>query len=72
VTDTDVEALAWQFLSSDYASETYVGWPLDRRLESFLRHCGLTRVADDGDGYKKVLDRVMSHISAAPRNCSDN
>lgn len=75
MTDQDVDAIAWQFLNSDYATETYMGWSLDRRIEGFLRHCGLTRIADDGDGYNLVLERVMSYISAAtdrPRNCNEN
>jgi hypothetical protein len=43
----------------------YVQWPLDRRLEGFLHYRGLTRVADDGDLYNIILDRVMTHISTA-------
>ena len=63
--EPDFDGLAWQFLHSDYAGAMYVQWPLDRRLEGFLHYRGLTRVADDGDLYNMVLDRVMTHISTA-------
>jgi hypothetical protein len=64
-TDPEIDGLVWRFLNSDYAAVMYMHWPLDRRLEGFLRHCGLTRVADDGDLYSVVLDRVMAHIGSA-------
>jgi hypothetical protein len=63
--EPDFDGLAWQFLHSDYAGAMYVQWPLDQRLEGFLHYRGLTRVADDGDLYNRVLDRVMTHISTA-------
>ena len=62
-TDADVEVLAYHFLHSDYAAEAYINWPLERRLEGFLRNRGMARVADDGDTCQILLDRVMSHIS---------
>jgi nucleotide-binding universal stress UspA family protein len=40
-TDSDVDALAWQFLKSDYADKAYADWPLDRRLDGFLTRRGL-------------------------------
>jgi hypothetical protein len=68
LTDSDVDALAWQFLNSDYADKTYADWPLDRRLHGFLRHRGLSTIAEDGDAYDLVLDGVMSHIGVASRS----
>jgi hypothetical protein len=67
LTDSDVDALAWQFMNSTYADDTYAGWPLDRRLEGFLRHRELSRIAEDGDAYRLVLDRVMAYIGLASR-----
>ncbi|MGA9674513.1 MAG: hypothetical protein WBR28_04455 [Mycobacterium sp.] len=49
MTDTDVDALVWQFLNSDYSTDHYANWPLDRRLDEFLRHRGLDPVADSGE-----------------------
>lgn len=65
--EPDIDALAWQFTNSTYADDTYAGWPLDRRLEGFLRHRGLFSMAEDGDVFALVLDRVMACIGAVPR-----
>ena len=67
LTDSDVDALAWQFMYSAYADDTYADWSLDRRLDGFLRHRGLSRIAEDGDAYSLVLNRVMTYIGAVSR-----
>ncbi len=67
VTDSDVDALAWQFMNSAYANDAYADWPLDRRLDGFLLHRGLVRLAEDGDAYELILDRVMAFIAARAR-----
>ena len=67
LTDSDVDALAWQFLHSPYADQTYADWPLDRRLDGFLRREGLARLVEDGDTYDLILDRVMAYIAARAR-----
>jgi hypothetical protein len=65
LTDSDVDALAWQFLKSPYAdNNTYVDWALDRRLDGFLRRRGLVGIAEDGDAYDLILNRVMGYIGA--------
>jgi hypothetical protein len=66
VTDSDVDALAWRFLRSSYADGTYADWPLDQRLDGFLRRCGLVRISEDGDTCNLLLNRVMAHIGKAP------
>ena len=63
LTGSNVDLLANQFLHSDYAAEAYMNWPLDRRLEGFLRNRGMARVADDGDTCDVLLGGVMSRIS---------
>ncbi|KAA1244625.1 hypothetical protein F0Q45_24815 [Mycobacterium simiae] len=66
LTDTDVDKLAAQFLKSPYADRTkYCEWPLDRRLEGFLRRRELVRLAEDGDAYDLILNRVMAYLGAA-------
>ena len=65
LTDSAVDALAWQFLNSAYAADTYADWPLDRRLDGFLRRGGLVRIVEDGDAYDLVLNRVMFYIGAS-------
>ncbi|WP_407938704.1 hypothetical protein [Mycobacterium lacus] len=65
MTDPDADALAWQFLKSAYADNSmYRDWPLDRRLEGYLRRRGLVRLAEDGDAYDLILNRVMSYIGS--------
>jgi hypothetical protein len=65
LSDSDVDILAREFVYSAYADNTYAEWPLDRRLDGFLRRRGLFRIVEDGDSYGVVLDRVMKHVSGA-------
>lgn len=67
LTDADVDALAWQFLNSSYADDTYADWPLDRRIEGFLHRRGLSRLAEDGDAQDLILNSVMAYIAAHAR-----
>ena len=68
LTDSDLDTLACEFLRSSYLGATYAGWSPDRRLDTFLRRRGLSRVADDGDLSNSVLDRIMAHVRVVPRS----
>ncbi|WP_197506184.1 hypothetical protein [Mycobacterium sp. ACS4054] len=59
MTDSDVDALACEFLQSHYLGPFYADWSPDRRLDTFLRRRGLSRVADDGDLSNTVLERIL-------------
>src|SRR5690349_15933877 len=61
-TDSYVDALASEFLKSEYAGDRYVNWPLDRRLEGFLQRGCADHVSDSGDLFNIILDRVMLFI----------
>jgi hypothetical protein len=63
--DTELDAMAWGFLGSPYAGNRFVEWPVDRRLHAYLRHQGLSSVADDGTKCAALLDRVMANIASA-------
>jgi hypothetical protein len=63
--DAELEAMAWGFLGSPYAGNRFVEWPIDRRLHAYLRHQGLSDVADDGTRCAALLDRVMANIGRA-------
>ncbi|ORB75953.1 hypothetical protein BST44_02985 [Mycobacterium scrofulaceum] len=67
LTDSDVDALAWEFLQSRYLGPIYADWSPDRRLDTFLRRRGLARVADDGDLANIVLERILGHVGRASR-----
>jgi hypothetical protein len=64
-TDAELDALAWGFLGSTYASKRFVEWPIDRRVHAYLRHQGLGNVANDGTLCSALLDRVMANIGNA-------
>ncbi len=70
VTDTDVHALTWEFVNSGYCGDEYANWPIDCRLDGFLRRRGLSRHADNGDTCNVIIDLVMTHISVASRGGS--
>jgi hypothetical protein len=70
LTDSDVDALVWQFLNSEYVGDAYARGSLDKRLQNFLRRSGLARVADNGDHYKIIFDRVTSDISSLRRTAN--
>jgi hypothetical protein len=63
--DTELEAMAWGFLGSPYASNRFAEWPIDRRLHAYLRHQGLSDLADDGTRCAALMDRVMANIASA-------
>ncbi len=65
LTDSDVDALASEFLQSRYVDPIYSDWSPDRRLDTFLRRRGLVRVADDGDLSEIVLYRIMAKAGRA-------
>ena len=66
-----LDDVAWQFLRSEFAGASYVEWPIDRRLEAFLRRhsdrAGYRELHDDGTAYNALLDRVMANIAPALR-----
>lgn len=68
LTRTELDALAWKFLRSEFAGPIHGNWPIDRRLDAFLLHHGPTELLVDGSSYNDLLDRVMANIGRAHRN----
>src|SRR5258708_4176209 len=63
-----LDAIAWKFLSSEFAGELYANWPIDRRVNAYLMHHQLMHVANDGAAYDALLHRVMANIGRALRH----
>jgi hypothetical protein len=68
LTRRDIDAIAWEFLRSEFARQIYADWSIDRRIDTYLRHHGLTDIVNDGSAYNALLERVMANIGPALRN----
>jgi hypothetical protein len=66
--DRELDAIAWEFLRSDFTGPAYRSWSLDRRLDVYLVRRGLSAVADDGGIVAALLERVMANVGRALRN----
>ena len=68
LTRQELDAIAWKFLGSEFAGPIYADWPIDRRIDAYLQHHGLTDIVNDGSACKALLERVMANIGPALRN----
>ena len=57
-------------MNSGYRGQEYANWPIERRLDGYLRHRGLSRHANDGDVCNVIIDRVMARVSGTARAAS--
>ena len=64
----ELDLVAWKFLRSEFTSQIYAGWPIDRRIDAYLLHHGPTELLNDGTAYNALLERVMANIGPALRN----
>ena len=63
----DLDALAWKFLSSEFTGPICADWPIDRRVEAYLLHYAMMEIINDRAAYTALLDRIMANIGAALR-----
>jgi hypothetical protein len=66
--DRELETIAWQFLCSQYTEHTCWDWPLEQRLDAYLRHHGRDDILNDGAAYSAVVERVMANFKRARRD----
>jgi hypothetical protein len=67
-TTEDLDAVACRFLRSEFARETYCDWPIDRRIEAYLRHHEADGLLSNGFSFNLLLERVMANIGPAVRD----
>jgi uncharacterized protein YqjF (DUF2071 family) len=68
LTAKQLDQIAWRFLRSEFTEQVYANWPIDRRIDTYLLHHGLTDIINDGSTYNALLDHVMASIGPALRN----
>jgi hypothetical protein len=64
-TPQQLEAIAWDFLGSEFTEEMYAIWSIDRRVDAYLHHRGLDDIVNDGGAYDALLGRIMANIRGA-------
>jgi hypothetical protein len=64
----EFETVAWGFLGSEFAGDDYINWSIERRIEGYLRHHGMTQVFNDGDACDAVLQHVLAAIHTGRRS----
>ncbi len=67
LTTQKLDAIAWEFLGSEFTDRIYSDWPIDRRVDAYLHHCGRDDLLNDGAAYDALLERVMANIGRALR-----
>lgn len=64
----EIDDIAWRFLCSPYTKRDYWDWPLEARLDAYLRHHERREFLYDGAAYGALVDRVMANIPRARRD----
>ncbi|MGB0971163.1 MAG: hypothetical protein ACPGVG_09410 [Mycobacterium sp.] len=64
---SEYDELSWKFLKSQFARDTYGNWPIERRLDAYLRQHELLDFLKDGSAYGRLLESVLSNIGPAHR-----
>lgn len=68
LSEVDLDTIAWGFLGSEFTGLTYADWPIERRVDAFLAHRGMTDILNDGDADVAVVQHVLTNIGAALRD----
>ncbi|AFM16473.1 hypothetical protein Mycch_1681 [Mycolicibacterium chubuense NBB4] len=68
LSESDLDAIAWDFLGSEFTGLAYANWPIERRVGAYLTHHGMTHLRNNGDAHAAVLQRVLANVGTALRN----
>jgi hypothetical protein len=66
-TSDELDDVACAFLRSEFTTHIYSVWPIDRRVDAYLRRCGLDELVNRGTVYQDLIERVMANIGRALR-----
>jgi hypothetical protein len=66
--DRELDTIAWRFLCSPFVKRDYWDWPLERRLDAYLRHHDREDILNNGATYAVVVERVMANLERARRD----
>ncbi len=68
MTRIQLDSIAWKFLRSEFTGQIYADRPIDRRIDAYHLHHGLTELLNDGSAYDALLECVMANVGPALRN----
>jgi hypothetical protein len=64
----EIDGIAWKFLCSPFTRRDYLDWPLERRIDGFLRQLKRPDLINDGGAYGALIERVMANFPRARRS----
>ena len=67
-TAEEIDGIAWQFLCSPFTRRDYWDWPLERRIDAYLRQLKRPDILNNGAIYGTLIERVMANIRRARRD----
>ncbi len=68
LSEVDLDTIAWGFLGSEFTGLIYADWPIERRVDAFLSHRGMTSFVNNGDADVAIVQHVLANIGAALRD----
>lgn len=63
----EIDGIAWQFLCSPFTRLDYWNWPLERRIDAYLRQLKRPDILNNGATYSALIERVMANFPRARR-----
>ena len=64
----EIDGIAWQFLCSPFTRRDYWDWPLERRIDAYLRQLKRLDILNDGSAHRALTERVMANLARARRD----